>query len=384
MTRRIETDKTRFDKIVRGRIRKDLKKYISQIDLFGRKGKDTVTIPIPQIIPPKFIFGPNSPGVGQIPAGGDVDVGDILGGESDNGGGSAGNIPGEHPLEIDVPIAELAEMLAEELELPALEPKGKKNITSERDRFAGARRVGPKNLRLTRKTLKEALKRSLLLRDIDDDEVALEFDPAEEGFSITPRDEWFRSWKTVLEKTSAAVVFYMMDVSGSMGDEQKEIVRMTNFWIDAHLRKTYKGLVSRYIIHDAVAREVDSETFYHTRESGGTIISSAYKLADDLIDRFHSPSDWNIYCFHFSDGDNWGEDNARCVEFLQKRLLPKVNLFCYGQVQSSYGSGEFMNVLRRQFSDLPLIPGNPAFRMAQINTKEEIYTAIKKFLGKGK
>ena len=71
----------------------------------------------------------------------------------------------------------------------------------------------------------------------------------------------------------------MMDVSGSMGDEQKEIVRIESFWIDAWLQSQYKGLESRYIIHDAVAREVDRETFFHTRESGGTMISSAYKLA---------------------------------------------------------------------------------------------------------
>ncbi len=382
MGRRIEVDKARFDKIVRGKIRKDLKKYISQFDLFGRKGKKVVTIPIPQIVPPKFVFGPNSPGVGQAPADGDVEVGDVLGGDPDDGSGGAGNIPGEHPLEIDVPIPVLAGMLAEELELPALEPKGKKNLTTEHDRFFGARRVGPKNLRLTRRTLKEALKRSQLLRDADDD--MPEFDPAEEGFSIIPQDERFRSWKTFLEKTSSGVVFYMMDVSGSMGDEQKEIVRMTNFWIDAWLQTAYPGLVSRYIIHDAVAREVDSETFYHTRESGGTTISSAYKLTNDLIDQFHPPADWNIYCFHFSDGDNWGEDNARCVEYIKNLLLPKVNLFCYGQVQSTYGSGEFIKVLRDQFPDLPLMPGSPVLRMAKIDTKDDIYLAIKKFLGKGK
>ena len=69
-----------------------------------------------------------------------------------------------------------------------------------------------------------------------------------------------------------------MDVSGSMGDEQKEIVRIETFWLDTWLRHQYKGLECRYIIHDAVAREVDRETFFHTRESGGTMISSAYKL----------------------------------------------------------------------------------------------------------
>ena len=76
-----------------------------------------------------------------------------------------------------------------------------------------------------------------------------------------------------------------MDVSGSMTDEQKEIVRTEAFWIDAWLGQQYRGIEKRYIIHDAVAKEVDEHTFYHTRESGGTRISSAYKAAAELIDR---------------------------------------------------------------------------------------------------
>ena len=131
----------------------------------------------------------------------------------------------------------------------------------------------------------------------------------------------------------------MMDVSGSMGNEQKEIVRTESFWIDTWLRSQYDGIETRYIIHDAAAREVDADTFYRTRESGGTIISSAYRVCLELIENAYQPSEWNIYCFHFSDGDNIGEDNAKCREILQSKLLDQVNLFGYGQVKSAYGSG---------------------------------------------
>ena len=105
------------------------------------------------------------------------------------------------------------------------------------------------------------------------------------------------------------MVIYMMDVSGSMTDEQKQIVRNEAFWIDTWLTNQYDGIETRYIIHDAVAKEVDEHTFYHTRESGGTRISSAYKVCADLIASTFPSADWNIYCFQFSDGDNWGEDN---------------------------------------------------------------------------
>ena len=140
----------------------------------------------------------------------------------------------------------------------------------------------------------------------------------------------------------------MMDVSGSMGDEQKEIVRIESFWIDTWLRSQYHGIESRYIIHDAMAKEVDRDTFFKTRESGGTMISSAYKLCAKMIEDEYPPELWNIYPFHFSDGDNWSVDDTHtCVELLKKEILPYVNLFCYGQVESPYGSGQFIKDLTR-------------------------------------
>ncbi|UCG52074.1 MAG: DUF444 family protein, partial [Candidatus Latescibacterota bacterium] len=172
---------------------------------------------------------------------------------------------------------------------------------------------------------------------------------------------------------------YLMDVSGSMGDEQKELVRMESFWIDTWLKHQYKGLTTRYVIHDAVAREVDEETFFHTRESGGTKISSAYELCAQMIDEELPTSEWNIYVFHFSDGDNWGGgDTEICINILRDKLLPAVNLFCYGQVASPYGSGAFINDLKKGFD------GEERLILSEINGREEIYKSIKEFLGKGK
>ncbi len=91
-------------------------------------------------------------------------------------------------------------------------------------------------------------------------------------------------------------------------------------------------MTTRYIVHDAVAHEVDEDTFFRVKESGGTRISSAYKKLLDVIARDFPVSDWNIYCFQFSDGDNWGEDNRECSRLLIEQILPISNLFCYGQV----------------------------------------------------
>jgi uncharacterized sporulation protein YeaH/YhbH (DUF444 family) len=171
----------------------------------------------------------------------------------------------------------------------------------------------------------------------------------------------------------------MMDVSGSMGDEQKEIVRIESFWIDTWLRSQYEGIESRYIIHDAMAKEVDRDTFFRTRESGGTMISSAYKLCARIIEDEYPAAEWNIYPFHFSDGDNWSVDDTQsCVEILRDKLLPVANLFCYGQVESPYGSGQFIKDLHEHFGDEERVV------TSEIKNKDAIMDSIRDFLGKGK
>jgi hypothetical protein len=164
-----------------------------------------------------------------------------------------------------------------------------------------------------------------------------------------------------------------------MGDEQKEIVRIESFWLDTWLRSQYKGLESRFIIHDAMAKEVDRDTFFKTRESGGTMISSAYKLCAKLIaDEY--PSDlWNIYPFHFSDGDNWSmDDTLACVDILKQKILPRVNMFAYGQVESPYGSGQFIKDLREHLKQ------DERIITSEIRDRDGIVGSIKDFLGKGK
>jgi hypothetical protein len=369
MSLKIDQDHSRFRNIVRGKIRQNLRKYISHGELIGRKGKDLVSVPIPQIDIPRFKFGDRQQGgVGQ----GDGDVGDPLGGDEGNesGQGKAGQDAGEHVLEVDVTLEELAAILGEELELPDIQDKGKSKITSAKDRYTGIRRVGPESLRHFKRTYREALKRMI---------ASGTFRPDRPIVVPVPDDKRYRSWKTDVEPVANAVIIYMMDVSGSMGDEQKEIVRIESFWIDTWLKAQYKGLESRYIIHDAVAREVDRDTFFHTRESGGTMISSAYKLCLKMVEDDYPSSEWNIYPFHFSDGDNWSmDDTLTCVELLKQKLLPQVNMFGYGQVESPYGSGQFIKDLRELFSK------EDRLVTSEIRDKDAIVGSIKEFLGKGK
>ncbi|MBI4552536.1 MAG: DUF444 family protein [Candidatus Latescibacteria bacterium] len=366
MIARIEQDHGRFRQMVRGRIKKELRKYITHGEMIGRKGKDLVSIPIPQINIPHFVYGAKKVGgVGQ----GDGESGTPIGVGDEPGNMGAGDAPGEHLVEVDVTLEELAEILGEELELPRIKPKGKQNIIDEKKKYIGIRQAGPESLRHFKRTYKEALKR----------QVSSGIYNYEDPLVIPIReDKRYRSWQVSQSRQSSAVIFYMMDVSGSMSDEQKEIVRIESFWIDTWLRAHYRGLISRYLIHDAVAREVDQKMFYTTRESGGTMISSVYKLCHQIIDQEYNPSDWNVYGFHFSDGDNWGEDDDQCIELLSTQLLRKCNLFCYGQVESIYGGGHFFSSLEHALADADNLA------MSRITSRDGIYDSIKAFLRKGK
>lgn len=365
MILKIEKDHQRFRQIVKGRIRDDLRKFLTKGELIGKEGKHLISIPVRGIDLPEFKYGDNSSGVGT----GDGKEGDPVKGDKGSGKGQGGDQSGHHLMEVDLSLDELADILSEELKLPRIEPKGRHRITTIREKYSSLRRVGPESLRHFKRSFKEALKRQIMLG---------KYDPDNPVIIPEKKDIRYRSWKEVKSPQSNALIVFMMDVSGSMGEEQKELVRIESFWIDTWLRKNYEGIESRYIVHDVSAKEVDKHTFYHLREDGGTKISSAYRAAKQLIDSHYSPDEWNIYLFHFSDGDNSSEADSRdCVKLLKEQLLPNCNMFGYCQVASAYGSGNFINVLHEHMK------GHPKVLTSRVNSKDDIYDSIKTFFGKG-
>ncbi|MBK7889897.1 MAG: DUF444 family protein [Bdellovibrionales bacterium] len=363
----IREDHSRFRDIIRGRIKENFKKYVSQGEMIGKRENDFVKIPVPYIDIPRFKYGPKQRGgVGQ----GQGSPGDPMNGEPQEGTGEAGNQPGEHQLEVDVSMEDLAQILGEELELPDIKPKGRPKMDAIKNRYNGIAPVGPAGLRHFKSSYKRALQRYIS---------SGVYTPETPVIVPIRGDFRYRSFKPVVQPQANAVVIYMMDVSGSMGEEQKEIVRLESFWINTWLKKHYKGLEARFIIHDATAKEVDEKTFFSTSESGGTLISSAYKLTKEIIEADYPPNEWNIYPFHFSDGDNWsGEDTRLCMRLLQEFFLPNVNQFGYGQVESKYGSGQFAKDLEREF------PNDDRLVVSKIENRDKILGSIKDFLGKGR
>jgi len=366
---RIEADRARFREIVRGRIRADLGRYLSTSELIAHVGERAVSVPIPQVELPRFEFAlGDEEGHGQ--GGGPRSGHSSSRGDAEAGEGAAGDALGQHALEVDVELEELAQMLGRELELPDIQPRGRRDQVGDGPRYGGLRARGPDSLRHARRTFAAALRRTVASR---------EWNPAHPRVIPVKDDLRFRAPRPAARPQSSAVVFHMMDVSGSMGREQKEIVRLKAFWIDTWLRSQYRNLEVVYIVHDAAAKLVDHDTFFHVREAGGTRISSAYELCLQVMREQYPPELWNVYPFHYSDGDNWSaRDTERCVELLRTELLPSVNQFCYGQVRSAYGSGQFKKDLDLAFgADSRLVT-------ASVADRGEVLGAIRAFLGSGR
>ncbi len=290
--------------------------------------------------------------------------------EISQGKGGAGDQPGEHFYEEDVSLEDILDIL-DELKLPRLEPKGETNIFKEEEKWTSEMNSGPESLLIRRRTFKEALKRSIVMGVYNPE--------TQEGFIIpATEDKRYRASKIKYKPEAAAVIIYMMDVSGSIYDAQKEviqdIVKITDGWIG----KCYPTVKRKYIVHDAEAKIVGPSEFFSITTGGGTMISSAYLCCMNEIKNNYPPSRWNIYTFHFSDGDNWPGDTEKCIKIL-KELVPQINLFCYGQVSNEqfvryWGSGEFLGELENAFKGSEL---EDKIRVADINKDlESIKNAI--------
>jgi uncharacterized sporulation protein YeaH/YhbH (DUF444 family) len=164
----------------------------------------------------------------------------------------------------------------------------------------------------------------------------------------------------------------MMDVSGSMGEFEKYIARSFYFWMVRFLRTKYNNVKIVFISHHTEAKEVTEEEFFTHGESGGTQVSSAYELALQIIKERFNPEDWNIYPFHFSDGDNLPWDNERCVALVEQ-LMRLCNIFGYGEIREGhYRSPSTLMSAYNRIED-------PKFMAVTISDRSEVYPALRRF-----
>jgi len=134
--------------------------------------------------------------------------------------------------------------------------------------------------------------------------------------------------------STQAVMFCLMDVSGSMDEDKKNTAKRFFTLLYLFLKRNYERIDLVFIRHHTVAEEVDEEGFFHSRETGGTVVSSALKLMGQVIEERYASSAWNIYGAQASDGDNWQEDSTSCHNLLRDRIMPFTQYFAYIEIAS--------------------------------------------------
>jgi sporulation protein YhbH len=364
-------DQERHKERVREAIRKNLGSIVSNEAIILSDGKRSVKVPIRSLDEYKFRFDHRKrKHVGQ--GDGRTRVGDVIARESQpgkgQGGGAAGQDAGAEYYEAEINIDELAALIFEDLHLPFLEEKAKKAVPAKTTRFDEIRRTG---------VLANLDKRRMILENIRRN--AREQGRARFG-DVRKEDLRFKTWEETHRYESNAVVFSIMDVSGSMGEFKKYIARSFYFWMVRFLRTKYDNVEIVFISHHTEAREVTEEQFFTQGESGGTVVSSAYQLALDIIRQRYNPRDWNIYPFHFSDGDNYYSDNEEAVR-LADELIQTCNLFGYGEIGEEGTSGyrRSSGALLSIFKDR--LKHKERFIGVRIDDKEDVYPALRQFFG---
>lgn len=347
-------DRKRFREKVKKKVKDNLRRFISQPELINGK-----KISIPWIDIPRFQYSPGKVGgVGQ----GEGDFGDPV---------DPDDTPQQRRIETEVTIEDVAEMLAEKIGLPYQKPKAGDTFDSQKYRYRGVASKG--RIKIFNRAYKNALKREIICGTYD------HLNPV----VVPVGDDWrYRRAHALPEPKNKAVLILMMDISNSMGKKQRELCRTQNKWTEMLLKGRYPAIDVRYISHASTAEETDEHGFYHSYEGGGTVISSAYELCEKIIDADYSLEQWDVYPFHFSDGENSEYDNDRALSWLRYRLLPKSNLFCYGQCLSETETGEtkFLDLILDGFNlrDGTLLI--PKLRLAKLNSDLDHLPVLRTFL----
>lgn len=372
---RSSRDIGRHTQKVREAIRGNLPEIISQEDIITSDGQKIVKVPVRGVELPRFRFDSyRKEHIGQGQGG--ITPGTVLGQEGGRPGSGkrAGDAPGQDIYEAEITVDDLIDLAFQELGLPNLENKGREQLTETTLQYDTIRKIGPQANLDSRRTLVEAFKRNARL--------------GRPGWVIdSNQDPRYKSWEEIQKPIKNAVVLAMRDVSGSMGTFEVYICRTFYTWMTRFLRKCYTGVDISFITCHTQAQEVDEDQFFHLDSSGGTRMSSAYELALSVIDQRYNPAVWNIYPFLFSDGDNWGDDDKQCVG-LVGRLIKVSNLVGYGEIDAyGYWAAQAMSAGSGRWAPLgqayaAAFANESRFAMVQIRRKEDVWPALKHFLGK--
>jgi uncharacterized sporulation protein YeaH/YhbH (DUF444 family) len=325
--------------------------------------------------------------------------------DEEGGGGKEGGTGPDSEDEFSFTITkeEYLDILFEDLELPDLIKESENQaVVFERKRTGFSTAGTPNNLDLE-KSLKNALGRRIALgfpldkrikekedelENAKDDEKELILQEIEElkrrrtAISyIDQVDVRYKRYSQIPLPNSQAVVFCLMDVSGSMGEKEKEIAKRFFLLLYLFLQRKYKTVDIRFVRHTTEARECTEEEFFYDKNNGGTIVSTGIKKVSEIIEERYPLDSWNIYCVQASDGDNVNSDNPTMRDELEK-LLPKCQYYVYNEVKQSVGLFSGMTTTNVYDVMKELTKDYKNMNIVKIDSVEEVIPSFRKVFGK--
>lgn len=370
---------------------------------------EQISIPTRSTHEPMITHGPGGKQHRVFPGNKEFQAGDLLDKpESGGGGGGSGKASnqgdGEDEFSFYISKEEFLNYLFDDLALPNMIKKNLSQSKEFKTRRAGFVSEGtPNNLSVVkslrnaharrigmtvgkRRKLKE-LNAALTALDPQPEDsreevisLRLQIEEIEKKLKTVPflddLDLRYRSQVKVPMPSSKAVMFCVMDVSGSMTQDIKDIAKRFYILLYLFLQKSYEHIELVFIRHHTSAKEVDEQEFFYSRETGGTIVSSALKMMQDIIAERYNSDEWNIYAAQASDGDNWDDDSPQCAELLSQQLLPQVQYFAYIEITPNQHQAlwESYTGLLKQYPH--------HFAMSQIRTAADIYPVFRELFAK--
>jgi len=372
---RSASDRRRHRQKIDKAIKEGITDIVADESIIGQDGKKKIRIPVRGIKQYRFVYGSNNREEVGSSAGNDVSRGQKIKKPNKGQGQASGNKPGEEAgeefYEVEITLDELANYLFDSLELPELERKQLKKLMSERPKRKGYRNQGIRPRLDKKQTVRRMLKRKMIAKRGEEEE--------SEEFPFRESDLRYKHIKQQNKHHSSAVLFFVMDISGSMTQEKKYLSRSFFFLLYHFIRSRYEHTELVFVAHDSSAYEVTEDQFFTRGSSGGTMVSSALHMIEDVISKRFHPNSWNIYMFQCSDGDNWPGDNAKVLASLE-RLQHLCQFMGYCEVEPSE---EAIRWLDKDSGIYALYTGCEIsnLKTAKITNRSEIWPAFRGFFG---
>lgn len=374
---RSASDRRRHKQKIEKAIREGIHDIVAEESIIGQDGKKKIRIPVKGIKEYKFVYGENSKG--GVGAAGEHDVrrGQQIGNaqkqQQGSGSGKPGNEPGQEYYDVEVTLEELADYLFRDLNLPDLEKKQMKQILSEKWKRKGYRSEGIRPRLSKKETAKRRIRRkkAAIRSETHDPD-------GEENFPFRQSDLRYKHITKQNKNISNAVIFFIMDVSGSMSQKKKYLARSFFFLLYHFIRSRYEKTEIVFVAHDTQPYEVDEDKFFNRGTGGGTMVSPTLEYVNTAIEKRFNPQSWNVYAFHCSDGDNWPSDNEKTLEFTEK-VKNKCQLYGYCEIDPHDESLRWMNesTLSKIYENIV----DPKFKCLFISKKEDVWGSFKKLFG---